>query len=197
MAIGVDEIVLSMVSPDTGEYLTANVYTVDGVYEADGVTLRRLSIGQLVMAIALQRAAALEVGYTDSDGNHVSGIIDKMAEMELASEALELMTQIENEVLASTVDLTKKYLTYNGESKSYYEFLSDDMEIDEVPTSASADSDTFITNLEAAMDQKNTFSQKAMIELQSLTNKRDQSYDLISNVLKSINTTLTGNVNNM
>ena len=45
MAIGVDQIYLSMTSPETGEYLTGNVYTVDGVYEADGVTLRSLSIG--------------------------------------------------------------------------------------------------------------------------------------------------------
>ena len=32
MAIGVDQIYLSMTSPETGEYLTANVYTVDGVF---------------------------------------------------------------------------------------------------------------------------------------------------------------------
>ncbi len=36
-----------------------------------------------------------------------------------------------------------------------------------------------------------------MIKLQSLTNKRDQAYDLISNALKSINTVLTGTMNNM
>ena len=41
MAIEVDQIYLSMTSPETGEFLTANVYTVDGVYEADGVTPRR------------------------------------------------------------------------------------------------------------------------------------------------------------
>ena len=71
MAIGVDQIYLSMTSPDTGEYLTANVYTVDGVYEPDGVTPRRLSIGQLVMALCLQRAAALE-----------RQVIEKMAAIE-------------------------------------------------------------------------------------------------------------------
>jgi hypothetical protein len=60
MAIGVDQIYLSMTNPDTGGYLTGDVYTVDGVYEADGVTPRILSIGQLVMAICLQRAAELE-----------------------------------------------------------------------------------------------------------------------------------------
>ena len=57
--------------------------------------------------------------------------------------------------------------------------------------------DDFITKLEAKMDEKNTFSQQTMIELQSLTAKRDQSYDMISNVLKSINTLLVGNANNM
>jgi len=36
-----------------------------------------------------------------------------------------------------------------------------------------------------------------MIELQSLTAKRDQSYDMISNVLKSLSTVMTANVNNM
>jgi len=36
-----------------------------------------------------------------------------------------------------------------------------------------------------------------MILLQSETNKRDQAYDMVSNILKSINTVLIGNVNNM
>ena len=35
-----------------------------------------------------------------------------------------------------------------------------------------------------------------MIELQSQTSKRDQSYDMISNVLKSLNTVQVGIVNN-
>ncbi len=53
-----------------------------------------------------------------------------------------------------------------------------------------------ITLIESKMDEKNSFSQQKMIELQSLTNKRDQSYDMISNILKSLNTTMTGIVNN-
>ena len=36
-----------------------------------------------------------------------------------------------------------------------------------------------------------------MIELQSITNKRDQAYDMISNILKSFNTILTATVNNI
>ena len=43
----------------------------------------------------------------------------------------------------------------------------------------------------------NSFSQQKMIELQSETNKRDQAYDMITNILKSINTVQVGIVNNM
>ena len=174
MAIGVDQIYLSMASPDTGEYLMANVYTVDGVTEADGVTPRVLSIGQLVMAICLQRAAELE-----------GSIIDKMAAMELASTQLELMTEIESNILASDVNMSTKKVTYNGRQYTYYAFLTEVMEIENVPRG------------KAKMDAKNTFSQQTMIELQSLTAKRDQSYDMISNVLKSLSTVMTANVNNM
>ena len=188
MAIGVDGIVLSMKNPDTGEYLTANVYTVDGVYETGTTELRRLSIGQLVMALCLQRAAALE-----------SQVIEKMAAIENTSTQLELMTEIENAVLAGTVNMSSKKVTYNGTSYTYYRFLTEimGMDADTVPTGkVNADSTDFLTALESKMDEKNTFSQQAMIELQSLTAKRDQSYDMISNVLKSMNTVLIGIANN-
>ncbi len=187
MAIGIDQIYLSMTDPDTGNYLTANIYTVDGVYEADGVTPRVLSIGQLVMAICLQRAAELE-----------GSIIDKMATMELASTQLELMTEIESNILAGDVDMSAKKVTYNGQQYTYYAFLTEVMEIENVPRgTANADSTDLLTAIEAKMDEKNTFSQQTMIELQSLTAKRDQSYDMISNVLKSFSTVMTANVNNM
>jgi len=199
MAIGVDAIVLSMTNPDTGEYLTANVYTVDGVYEADGVTLRRLSAGQLVMAICLQRASQLESGYDNPvTGRHVDGIVDLMRTMELTSEQLECMTKIENDVLASSFKLSSKSLVYNGTTYTYEDFLDDVIGMQDLPTGeVNAQSSEFLTALEAKMDEKNSFSQKTMIELQSLTNKRDQSYDMISNVLKSLNVTLTGIANNI
>ncbi|MBQ6247814.1 MAG: hypothetical protein IJK04_13170, partial [Kiritimatiellae bacterium] len=57
--------------------------------------------------------------------------------------------------------------------------------------------DDFISALEAKMDEKNSFSQQKMIELQSQTSKRDQCYDMISNILKSLNTVLVGNANNL
>ena len=188
MAIGVDQITLSMKDHETHKYLTANVYTIDGVYGPDGKKLRRLSIGQLVMALCLQRAAALE-----------SQVIDKMSSIENTSTLLELMTEIENAVLAGTVNMSSKKVTYNGKSYTYYQFLTETMgmDADVVPTgNVNADSTDFLTALEAKMDEKNTFSQQAMIELQSLTNKRDQAYDMVSNVLKSVNTVLVGIANN-
>ena len=202
MAIGVDQIYLSMTNPDTGEYLTANVYTVDGVYEADGVTPRLLSIGQLVMALCLKRATDLENGYkyvdpSTGETKSVDGVIQKMAKVENTSGQLECMTEIENAILSSTVDLTKKKVTYNNASYTYYDFLTNVMEVDNVPTTANKDSAEFLEALEAKMDEKNTFSQQTMIELQSLTNKRDQAYDMISNILKSFNTVMIANVNNM
>ena len=187
MAIEVDGIVLSMKSPETGEYLTANVYTVDGVFEPDGVTPRLLSIGQLVMALCLQRAAELE-----------SDIVKKMNQIETVSEQLELMTKIESDILAGDINMSSKTVSYKGTTYTYHEFLTEVMEIDNVPTgTANKDSEELITGIETKMDENNTLSQKTMIELQSQTNKRDQTYDMISNSLKSLNTVLVGTVNNM
>ncbi len=189
MAIGTVEFDLSSIDPETGLYNTARAYTVEGVTNEDG-SLRELSIGQLVMAICLNRAAALE-----------KSIIEKMAEMEQTSAQLELMTKIENEILAGDVNMTTSALTYTDKSGTtttytYKAFLTDVMGMTGVPDEGKASDTTFITALESKMDENNSFSQKSMIELQSLTNKRDQSYDLITNALKSLNTVLVGNVNN-
>ena len=69
--------------------------------------------------------------------------------------------------------------------------------MEDVPDTVDASNTKFLTDLEATMDSKNSFSQQTMIELQSQTTKRDQAYDMVSNILKSINTVLIGNVNNM
>jgi hypothetical protein len=184
MAINTVEFDLSLVSPETGEYLTARAYTVPGVNNVDG-TPRELSIGQLVMAICLQRATELE-----------SQIIALMETMNATSLQLENMTKIEEDILAGTVNLTTRSVTYDGRTYTYKGFLTEVMGMTGVPDSASASSTDFITALEAKMDEKNSFSQQTMIELQSLTSKRDQSYDMISNVLKSLNTVQVGIVNN-
>ena len=190
MAIGTVEFDLSLVSPETGEYLTARAYTVDGVNNVDG-TPRELSIGQLVMAICLQRAASLE-----------AGIITLMEEMNSTSVKLELMTQIEADILdggANMANINTSHVTYEGRDYDFRAFLVNVVRMDaaSVPSDFVSATDTdFITALEAKMDEMNSFSQQKMIQLQSQTSKRDQAYDMISNVLKSLNTVLVGIANN-
>ena len=198
MAIGTVEFDLSMVNPETGFYNTARAYTVDGVTNADG-SPRLLSIGQLVMAICLQRASELE---TD--------IIALMEEMNSTSAQLADMTKVEQAVIddfaanqnghaynLNNVTVTSstdavKLLRDMGVINSTQTYVRNDS----ILSNADIMYDDFITQIESKMDEKNTFSQQKMIELQSLTNKRDQSYDMISNILKSLNTTMTGIVNN-
>ena len=198
MAIEQTTFDLSMVSPDTGRHLTANVYTIDGVTNADN-SLRLLSIGQLVMAICLQRAAELE-----------TRIINLMEIMNSTSKQLEDMTAIEQAVIddyagntsTHTYDLDGQTVdgrTYRAVLTDLNVIAADKRYVTNGTTAATGQIlyDDFITQIEAKMDEKNTFSQQNMIELQSLTNKRDQSYDMVSNVLKSLNSTIIGNVNNM
>ena len=190
MAIGTVEFDLSMVSPQSGEFLTARTYTVEGVENADG-SLRQLSIGQLVMAICLNRASKLE-----------ADIIALMEEMSATSAQLAALTDIENDILdggANMNNINTSHVTYDGQDYTFYDFLVNVMGFSssDVPTGfADASNTDLITLIESKMDEKNSFSQQKMIELQSLTNKRDQSYDMISNILKSLNTTMTGIVNN-
>ena len=198
MAIGTVEFDLSMVSPESGEFLTARTYTVEGVKNADG-SLRQLSIGQLVMAICLNRASELE-----------ADIIALMEEMSTTSAQLADMTKIEQAVIDDFAANQNGH-AYNLDnvtvtsSTSAVQLLRDLEVINSSQTYVRNDSilsnadimyDDFITQIESKMDEKNSFSQQKMIELQSLTNKRDQSYDMISNILKSLNTTMTGIVNN-
>jgi len=198
MAIETVELDLSMANPETGLFHTAKMYTVEGVTYPDG-TPRELSIGQLVMALCLNRAAAME-----------AKVVELMNEIESASDLLANLTKIETDVIEEfqnntsdhAYDLSTKYLDSGG---TYAQLLREvgvltssqkNVRNDAANTTADILYDDFITQIEAKMDEKNSFSQQTMIELQSLTNKRDQSYDMISNILKSLNNVLVGIVNN-
>ena len=169
--------------------LTANYYTVPGVTNPDG-SPRALSIGQLVMALCLQRATELE-----------AEIIKIVEDLNKTSEDLERLTEIESAIVNATdssVNLKTTKLT--GTDISYYDFLTKSdykIGLTGVPETASSSSSQLITDIEAKMDSHNSFSQQTMIDLQSQTAKRDQSYDMISNILKSLHTTLMTNVNNI
>ncbi len=218
MAIEVDSFDLSLRSTETGERLTANVYYVDGVTDALGLP-RPLSIGELVMALCLDRASKLE-----------AEIIALMDEMNATTKKLEAMSEIEQHVVDwASGQNTKTYIYLDERSEcvlssgpyagvSYLAFLLE--YLDDDPNDGVNENmdfggneavwvnvaqgeateikyESFVTKMESKMDSLNTFSQQKMIELQSQTSKRDQAYDMISNILKSLNTVLVGNANNM
>ena len=167
---------------ETGS-LTASCYIVDGIN--DGDRPRLLSIGQLVMALCLSRATALE-----------AEIIKIVESLDNASCDLERLTEIEKRIVESTegsVDLVSETLS---DGTTYRDFLLD-QGIAVPGYTASSSSEQLITDIEAKMDSLNSFSQQTMIDLQAMTGKRDQSYDMVSNILKSLYATLTTNVNNM
>lgn len=165
----------------SGAALTANVYNFGN--------LENLSIGQLVMALCLARASELE-----------AQIITLMETMNTTSAQLEALTEIEEDLVKvddnGLVKDVSGSLTYNNVTYTYAYFLYDVIGIDNKVLDTMTVGEA-ITEIETKMDELNSFSQQTMIELQSLTNKRDQSYDMISNILKSLHTTLIGNVNNM
>ena len=206
-----EKINLSMKNPDTGALLTSNVYTLAGVTEAGSTTLKQMSIGQLVMAVCLSRATELE-----------AKIVAEMTAMATTTDELEKFSKIEADLAAwqkafpsTTLNATLKEdgtptTAFNIDSEDYpnlYAILSDkderetflsDIGMDRSATTWSADEvDEMMQAVEELMDSKNTISQEQLIDIQSLTSKRDDTYSLISNVLKSLYTVMTGNVNNM
>lgn len=201
-----ESITLSMPIPSSGgkNYLKANVYTLDGVYEADGVTKKQMSIGQLVMAVCLSRATELE-----------NEIVAEMAEMAKTTDELETYSNIESELAqwqkanpsatlnASDIKTDANYSNLYAALVSTTGYGDDGQEsflkaIGMSGSSWTSDQvDEMMQNIEEQMDSKNTISQEQLIDIQSLTSKRDDTYSLISNVLKSLYTVMTGNVNNM
>lgn len=166
----VDTIDLSMTRPGTDP--ADGYFLTANVYTMAGVNGGRpLSISQLVMAICLARATELEAS--------IIGLMEKLDE---ASTDLETLTAIESDLVAG-----------EGLKSEQIETL----EKYGITVSVPYDPNDVITQIESKMDSLNTLSQETMIDLQSQTNKRDQAYDMIANILKSLNTVLVTNVNNL
>ena len=202
------QIDLSMRNPDTGRFLQANVYFVEGVTNADG-SYRELSIGQLVMAICLARATEVE-----------QALVLKMDAMNQASLMLDSLTAIETKITETAAK--KTYGDYIGtkwadigfsekeaaqlrklyETDNWPTFVIEYAKVPSLPTPESGGYsleaiDTVLTNMESRMDDLNTQNQSDMIEMQSLTNKRDQAYDLNAALIKSFQTVIIGTIANM
>lgn len=203
------QIDLSMRNPDTGRFLQANVYFVEGVRNADG-SYRELSIGQLVMAICLARATEVE-----------QALVLKMDALNQSSTLLDSLTSIETKITETAAK--KTYGDSIGakwsdigctkaeeaafrklyDTDSWVKFVTDYCGVPPLPN-FDADNgyslntiDTVLTSVESRMDDLNTQNQSDMIEMQSLTNKRDQAYDLNAALIKSFQTVIIGTIANM
>ena len=188
MSFSTGQIQLSMYSTETGERLKANVYTLENVVNVDG-SPRLMSIGQLAMAICLQRAASLE-----------EQIIDLMEDMNANTVLLEDLTAIEQTIVDSgdSFNSSQTYTTMSGTTTTYAAFLQNNgIAAATTGNWNAATIEAVVSSIEDKMDSLNTISQEVLIQLQSLTAKRDQTYDLVSNILKSLNTVLIGNANNL
>ena len=182
------------VGHDVNRTVQGTLYTVAGVTDANN-QLRKLSIAELVMVVCLARATEKE-----------RAVINLMSEMSETTDVLNSLTEIEKGILdgQNLVTMTGNY-HYNGRSyTSALDFLAAvgiDFTIWNVlpgfPPILETPNDDIITQIESKMDSLNSFSQQKMIELQSETNKRDQAYDMITNILKSLNTVEVGIVNNI
>lgn len=192
MTFDTEAITLSLRNAQTGKALSANVYEVTF---NDGAT-RTMSIAQLVMAICLERATEME-----------ADVVDIMEQMARVTANIEAISDIEKKLLElgdgsslSTIE-GQWSIAYEDENGNVVEgtFTNAQAVLNMLGIAAapSMTSDAIIDNIESKLDELNTTSQEQMITLQSQTNKRDQSYELISNVVKSLYTVMTGISNNV
>ena len=180
-----DAVTLSLRNAETGKALTANVYDV----QFDDGTSRVMSIGQLVMAICLARATEME-----------GKVVDIMESMAVTTTNIEALSDVEAKIVdknsANLANVTGSWTVVKEDGSNVLCTTAEDvlaaLEVDVGNTV-----DTIIDNIETKLDTMNTTSQEQMITLQSQTNKRDQSYEMISNVLKSMYTVMSGIVNNV
>lgn len=210
---------LTMRDPETGRCLTSNVYRVDGID-------RDLSMSELVMAICLQRAAELEKGIVRimDEMSQTTANLEALAQLQV--DALEVIKSDVDFQAAPNANVLfwavgksghtyafydedgtrRVYDTYGGSETKWNQekndMLRNVLNVD-LPEKYNADAinkrtpDDYITIIGNRMDEWNSLSQEKLIELQSQTSKRDQSYELISAMLKTFNTVLTATANNV
>ena len=180
-----DAVRLSLRNAETGKPLEANVYNV----QFNDGTSRVMSIGQLVMAICLARATEME-----------SKVVDIMGGMANTTANIEALSDVEAKIIdqdtANLAKITGSWTVVNADGVNVLCTTADSV-LAALDVNLGTTVDTIIDNIEAKLDTMNTTSQEQMITLQSQTNKRDQSYEMISNVLKSMYTVMSGIVNNV
>ena len=189
---------LTIRNPETGRMLTASVYTIEGL---EGT----FSMGQLVFAICMAIGIDRE-----------QALVDIMDEANVSTAKLKTLTDIQ----AALVDWFNEagnderfnlefggdvVISYDG---TYYggadwrNFLWDvcGMSYEQLPSTpdlSRSEVETLIDSISDTMDSLNAINNDQLIRMQSETAKRDQAFDLLSNILKSFTAQLLGNANNL
>ena len=170
--------------------LSGSCYFVEGIFAEGSSALRPLSIGQLVMALCLARATELE-----------AEIVETANTLESSTEKLENLAEIENAIVGAeegaAIDLKARRLSSGVTYHAYLTQSAYGISLPSVPDRADSSSGDLISEIESRMDSLNSFSQQTMIDIQAKVNKRDQSYDMLTNILKSLYTTLSTNAGNL
>ena len=189
---------LTIRNPETGRMLTASVYTIEGL---EGT----FSMGQLVfaicMAIGLDREQAL---------------VDIMDEANVSTAKLKTLTDIQaalidwfneagnddkfNLEFGSDVVITYDGKYYGGADWRNFLWEVCDMSYEQLPSKPQltrTEVETLIDSISDKMDALNAINNDQLIQMQSVTAKRDQAFDLLSNILKSFTAQLLGNANNL
>lgn len=194
--ITVDTFDLSSTDEMTGLRNTAKVYWVDGIN-------RPLPLAQLVMAICLERAASKE--------NDVVRIMNTITS---TTKQIEELSWLENilvgyadtglncpegpwvcdweAIIKDEKDLPEGCHWRGGGGGRWTEWL-EERGIKPFPVTTlghfwyyASEINQILDAIDTKLDSLNTTSQKDMILLQSETTKRDQTYDLITAMVKSI-----------
>ena len=189
---------LTIRNPETGRMLTASVYTIEGL---EGT----FSMGQLVFAICLAIGLDRE-----------QALVDIMDEANVSTAKLKTLTDIQAALVdwfneAGTND--KFHLEFGGDvvityDGRYYggaewrDFLWNacEMTYEQLPSKTEltrSEVESLIDSISDRMDSLNAINNDQLIQMQSETSKRDQAFDLLSNILKSFTAELLGNANNM
>ena len=163
---------------------------------ANRLTRANMNIPELIMAIQMERANILE-----------QQVMDQMEDMQKRNEWL----REANAALAQLrvarpngTDEVKGYGSFtdaNGNSKSVKEWMDQNgVQIENTGSDSQGkqfEFDAAIQNLKASIDTANTNSQMDMVRLQGLMDKRNQTFDLMTNTLSKTGKSMDGVVGNM
>lgn len=170
-----------------------------GMFIVDG---KAMDLGQLMMELNIDRTNIIDAQLADQ----MKEVQDKNAQLKALNELMAKCRQFKASKGATTDDNAsgEKFTLpgYEG-SKSVSEWFTEfgltetDVNPGDDKDEWEAEWDANIQTIKGAIDSLNSDSQLAMTRLQSLMNKRNQSYEMVSDVLQKdqkTRDTITGNL---